>query len=113
MNSSQQEQQRSHNRLNVLCDHLQLQQQTTTTLINNNSNNNSLLLAHNETMAQQDNNSLFGNVPVAAPDPILGLSAAFRDDKSSTKVNLGVGAYRTNEGNPFVLEVVRKVRNIR
>ena len=49
------------------------------------------------------------SIPVAAPDPILGLTAAFRADTNAQKVNLGVGAYRTNEGNPFVLEVVRKV----
>lgn len=52
--------------------------------------------------------SLFGEIPVAAPDPILGLNSAFRADTDKNKVNLGVGAYRTNEGNPYVLEVVRE-----
>lgn len=46
-------------------------------------------------------------VPLAPPDAILGLNLAFRNDSHSDKVNLGVGAYRTEEGLPYVLESVR------
>lgn len=53
--------------------------------------------------------SALDNVPVAPPDPILGLNIEFRADPSPTKVNLGVGAYRTDEGLPYVLPVVRRV----
>ena len=50
----------------------------------------------------------------AAPaDPILDLTTAFNADTFAKKVNLGVGAYRTDEGKPWILPVVRKVRNSR
>ncbi len=38
-----------------------------------------------------------------------GVSEAFRADTDPTKLNLGVGAYRTEEVQPYVLNVVRKV----
>lgn len=34
---------------------------------------------------------------------------AFRADTNASKVDLGVGAYRTNEGKPYVFDVVRQV----
>ena len=39
-------------------------------------------------------------------DPILGLVAAFKADAAPRKVNLAQGAYRTDEGTPFVLPSV-------
>lgn len=45
---------------------------------------------------------------MAPPDPILGVSEAFKADDSPDKLNLGVGAYRTDELQPYVLEVVKK-----
>ncbi|CAF0734018.1 unnamed protein product [Didymodactylos carnosus] len=42
------------------------------------------------------------------PDPILGVTDAFKRDTNPKKVNLGVGAYRTDEGKPWVLESVRQ-----
>ncbi len=53
--------------------------------------------------------SVWSTVPTAPPDKILGLTAAFRDDKNKSKVNLGVGAYRTEDGSPYVLPVVRRM----
>lgn len=53
--------------------------------------------------------SVFSKVPVAPPDAILGLNTQFKADPHPKKVNLGVGAYRTNEGKPYVLPVVRRV----
>ena len=41
-------------------------------------------------------------------DPILGLNGAFQADTNEKKVNLGVGAYRDDNGKPFVLECVRE-----
>lgn len=49
------------------------------------------------------------NVPTAPEDPILGINVAYNADPSTDKLNLGVGAYRTEEGQPLVLNVVRKV----
>ena len=42
-----------------------------------------------------------------APDPILGLMAAFRADSDSRKVDLGVGVYRDERGETPVMQAVR------
>ncbi|ORX70725.1 glutamate oxaloacetate transaminase-like protein 2 [Linderina pennispora] len=42
------------------------------------------------------------------PDAILGVTEAFKRDTDPRKMNLGVGAYRTDEGKPYVLNAVRK-----
>ncbi|EDQ90672.1 uncharacterized protein MONBRDRAFT_21358 [Monosiga brevicollis MX1] len=52
--------------------------------------------------------SVWADVPMGPPDAILGITEAFKKDTSSVKANLGVGAYRTDEGKPFVLSCVRK-----
>lgn len=44
------------------------------------------------------------------PDPILGVTEAFKRDSNPKKMNLGVGAYRDDQGKPFVLSCVRKVK---
>ena len=41
-------------------------------------------------------------------DPILGLVAAFKADTAVRKVNLAQGAYRTDEGLPFILTSVQE-----
>jgi len=51
---------------------------------------------------------LFANLETAPVDPILGTTQAFNADSDARKINLGVGAYRTEEGKPFCLEVVRR-----
>lgn len=61
-------------------------------------------------MAVAVNSSHFEAVTMAPPDPILGVSEAFRADTSDLKLNLGVGAYRTEELQPYVLNVVKKVK---
>lgn len=53
--------------------------------------------------------SRLAEVPQAPPDPILGVSEAFKNDTNDLKLNLGVGAYRTEEIKPYVLNVVQKV----
>jgi hypothetical protein len=57
--------------------------------------------------------SSFGadTVPQAPEDPLFGLMAAFRRDTDSSKVDLGIGAYRDNNAKPWVLPVVKKVCN--
>lgn len=52
--------------------------------------------------------SPFSEVPLAPPDPILGLTEAFLADKNPNKVNLGVGAYLDETGKVPVLSVVRE-----
>lgn len=51
--------------------------------------------------------SLFQNIPLAPSDPILGLTQAFKKDENPQKVNLGVGAYKTDDLQPFVFSSVR------
>jgi len=53
--------------------------------------------------------SVFAGVPEAPPDPILGLNSAFLADETPGKISLGVGAFRTDEGKPYVLPVVKRV----
>ena len=43
------------------------------------------------------------------PDPILGITEAFKLDKNPKKINLGAGAYRDDHGKPYVLSCVKKV----
>jgi len=50
----------------------------------------------------------WGHVEEAPPDPILGLTQAFLADTFDKKVNLGVGAYRDNDGKPYILNSVKK-----
>lgn len=52
---------------------------------------------------------MFSNVPGAPEDIIFALTSSFKADNDPKKVNLGVGAYRTEEGKPWVLPVVKKV----
>ncbi len=52
--------------------------------------------------------SAWGNVQVAPLDPILGMSQRFMADTDTRKVNVSIGAYRTDEGKPMVLNCVKK-----
>ncbi|KAL0680863.1 hypothetical protein Bca4012_047710 [Brassica carinata] len=52
--------------------------------------------------------SVFAHLVQAPEDPILGMTIAYNKDPSPIKLNLGIGAYRTEEGKPLVLNVVRK-----
>ena len=56
--------------------------------------------------------SMFGHVQLCPPDVVFGLNAEYHADTSPDKVNLGIGAYRTNEGKPYVLPVVTKVEEM-
>lgn len=53
--------------------------------------------------------NIFTKVPMAPPDPIIGVNTAFNADTDSKKVNLGVGAYRDDNSKPYIFNVVRKV----
>ena len=39
---------------------------------------------------------------------LAGVTEAFKADKDPRKINLGVGAYRDNNGKPYVLNAVKK-----
>lgn len=40
------------------------------------------------------------------PDPLFGLTERFKKDPFDKKVNLGIGAYRTDDNRPFLLPTV-------
>lgn len=64
------------------------------------------------TMAVAADVSRFESITMAPPDPILGVSEAFKADTHEMKLNLGVGAYRTEDLQPYVLNVVKKAENL-
>ena len=50
---------------------------------------------------------IFSNLERLPPDPILGVTAAFRADPSPVKIDLGVGVYRDERGETPVPAAVR------
>uniref|UniRef100_A0A6M2DL54 Aspartate aminotransferase n=1 Tax=Xenopsylla cheopis TaxID=163159 RepID=A0A6M2DL54_XENCH len=57
-------------------------------------------------------NSWWSNVQMGPPDPILGVTEAFKRDQDSKKMNLGVGAYRDDNNKPFILPSVIKAMDV-
>lgn len=55
---------------------------------------------------------MFEKTELLPPDPILGLSKMFREDTCANKIDLGVGIYRTPEGQTPVMAAVREAQNI-
>ena len=53
--------------------------------------------------------STWANVEQGPPDAILGITESYKKDTDPKKINLGVGAYRDDNGKPYVLNAVRKV----
>jgi aspartate aminotransferase len=56
-------------------------------------------------------NSWFSDIQVAPPIEVFALTASYNEDTHPQKVNLGVGAYRTDDGKPWVLPVVHTVES--
>jgi aspartate aminotransferase len=50
---------------------------------------------------------MFEHLETLPPDPILGLSVAFREDESTDKVDLSVGVYKDRSGVTPVMEAVQ------
>ncbi|CDK24602.1 unnamed protein product [Kuraishia capsulata CBS 1993] len=47
------------------------------------------------------------NIPQLPPDPLFGLKARYTADTRTNKVDLGIGAYRDQDGKPWVLPSVK------
>ena len=59
-----------------------------------------------------EKSSFLSEIPPAPLDSILGLSVAFKACTDTNKVNLGVGAYRDDDGKPVVLKCVKQAEKI-
>jgi aspartate/tyrosine/aromatic aminotransferase len=55
---------------------------------------------------------MFADLERLAPDPILGVTVAFRADASTSKVDLGVGVYRDSHGRTPVPAAVREAERL-
>ncbi|XP_049787416.1 aspartate aminotransferase, mitochondrial [Schistocerca serialis cubense] len=55
--------------------------------------------------------SWWSHVEMGPPDAILGVTEAYKRDTNPKKINLGVGAYRDDNGKPFVLPSVREAED--
>lgn len=51
---------------------------------------------------------MFEKLSSLPPDPILGLSVAYRNDENPSKIDLGVGVYKDESGHTAVLQSVKE-----
>ena len=56
--------------------------------------------------------SNWASIPQAPADKILGLNEEYLKDPATGKISLGVGAYRDDNGKPFVLNSVKEARKV-
>lgn len=56
---------------------------------------------------------MFANLKPLPTDPILGLMAKYRQDTNPNKIDLGVGVYKTEEGDTPILSCVKKAEKFR
>jgi hypothetical protein len=62
--------------------------------------------------SQTNASGIWHDVPMGAPDAILGIAQSFRQCQDPRKVNVCVGAYRDDNGKPYVLPSVRQAERI-
>lgn len=55
---------------------------------------------------------MFEKTELLPPDPILGLSKIFRKDARADKIDLGVGVYRTPEGETPIMQAVKQAQDL-
>lgn len=63
-------------------------------------------------MTAAASNPHFAHITEAPADEIFKTGIMYRADKDPRKVDLGVGAYRTDDGQPLVLNIVKKAEAI-
>ena len=54
----------------------------------------------------------YADLEMAPPDAILKLSVGYKADTNPQKVNLGIGAYRDENGKPYVFPVVQRAQKM-
>ncbi len=52
---------------------------------------------------------MFSSLQKLSPDPLFRLLEQFQADQNPNKLNLGIGVYATEQGEPFVLPIVQQV----
>ena len=62
--------------------------------------------------AAETEDNYFENIEMAPADAILKLSTGYAADTDPKKVNLGIGAYRDDDGKPYVFPVVKKAESL-
>ncbi|HAD71583.1 MAG TPA: aromatic amino acid aminotransferase [Gammaproteobacteria bacterium] len=55
---------------------------------------------------------MFNSLTALPPDPILGLSVAFKADTNPEKIDLGMGVYRDARGNTPIMGAVKKAEEM-
>ena len=55
---------------------------------------------------------MFASVQLAPPVELFQLGRDFQADCDLDKISLGIGAYRTEDGKPWILPVVKKAEMI-
>ena len=58
------------------------------------------------------NTKTFNGRILSPPDAIFGIVANFKKDEDKRKVDVSVGAYRDDNGNPVILEAVKKAEEL-
>jgi hypothetical protein len=75
-----------------------------------NSRSKVVMMATSGDAETEDN--YFENIEMAPADAILKLSTGYAADTDPKKVNLGIGAYRDDDGKPYVFPVVKKAESL-
>lgn len=57
---------------------------------------------------EETEDNIFSTVPMAPSDMIYGAYVAYMKDTNPNKVNLTVGAYRNENGGPYLFKSVKK-----
>ena len=77
-----------------------------------NNNNKNQYLHGQQPREKQGVAGCWNHVNAAAPDAILGIAQAFRDCTDPRKVNICVGAYRNDDGQPWILPSVQRAEEL-
>lgn len=62
--------------------------------------------------AEADEANYYADLAMAPADAILKLSVGYKADTNPKRVNLGIGAYRDENGSPYVFPVVQRAQKI-
>ena len=55
---------------------------------------------------------MFESLPMAPPDPILGLTDAFKADPNPNKINLSIGVFQDEQGRTAILDSVKRAERL-